>query len=50
MTTQHTSKAMIIDGIASAECPDSSFEILRLKGADISTLEGGKAPLSWEHK
>lgn len=40
---------MIIDGIAASEHLDSSGEILKVSGHDISDLVEGKGVLNWEH-
>jgi len=40
---------MIIDGIASSETIDSSGEILKIEGHDISDLVEGRGVLNWEH-
>lgn len=41
---------MLIDGIATSEAIDSSGEILKIKGHDISDLEEGRGCLNWEHE
>lgn len=41
---------MLIDGIATSEALDSSGELLRIKGHDISDLVEGKGVLNWEHE
>ncbi len=40
---------MIIDGIAASEHLDSSGEILKISGHDISDLNEGRGVLNWEH-
>ena len=40
---------MILDGISASEHVDSSGEILKVKGHEISDLEEGKGVLNWEH-
>jgi hypothetical protein len=40
---------MILDGIAASEQPDSSAEIVNIKGCDISDLTAGRGTLNWEH-
>lgn len=42
-------KNLTLEGIFSVETPDTSGEVLDVKGADISDLESGKAPLNTEH-
>lgn len=42
--------SMYTDGIASAETPDSSGEILQIKGCDITEWEEGRGLLNWEHR
>jgi|GEM_PF-3056647 len=41
---------MIIDGIAASEHLDSSGEILKIDGHDISDLKEGKGVINWEHQ
>jgi len=41
--------AMIIDGIATSEHLDSSGEILKIEGHDISDLEEGRGVINFEH-
>ena len=41
---------MVIDGIFASETPDSSGEILIVKGCDISDLQNGTAILNFEHR
>jgi hypothetical protein len=43
-------RGMVIDGVAASEAIDSSGEILRIKGVDISELEEGRGVLNFEHK
>jgi hypothetical protein len=40
---------MILDGVFASEQPDSSAEIVVIKGADISDLQAGRATANWEH-
>ena len=40
---------MVIDGIFASEQPDSSAEIVEIKGCDISDLTSGRGTLNWEH-
>lgn len=40
---------MVLDGVFASEQPDSSAEILIIKGADISDLQSGRATLNFEH-
>ena len=42
-------KNVILEGIFSVETPDTAGEVLDVKGADISDLQTGKAPLNTEH-
>lgn len=41
---------LIIDGVVASEAVDSSGEILRVEGCDISDLKSGKGVLNWEHR
>jgi hypothetical protein len=41
---------MIIHGIASVESPDTSAEVVVIKGIDLSSVQDGEAMLNWEHK
>jgi GGDEF domain-containing protein len=41
---------MLIDGVAASEATDRSGEKLIVSGADISSFNGGRASLVWEHK
>lgn len=42
-------KNLILEGPLSAECPDTSGEVLDVHGADISDLQTGRAPVNTEH-
>ena len=42
-------KNLIAEGVLSAEVPDTSNEVLDVKGADISDLQTGRAPVNTEH-
>lgn len=42
-------KNLLVGGVFSAQTPDTSGEILDIKGADISDLKTGKAPVNTEH-
>jgi GGDEF domain-containing protein len=48
--TLKDSKGMIIDGVFSSEAIDSSGEIVKLDGIDISSMEEGTAAANYEHK
>lgn len=41
---------MIVDGCAASQTPDSSGEILDIKGCDISDFESGMAVINYEHR
>jgi hypothetical protein len=41
---------MIIDGIFASETPDSSGEIISIKGCDITDLNNGTGCVNYEHK
>jgi len=51
MTEPQTSppNSMVLDGIFASQAIDSSGEELDIKGADISSLNGGRAVVNWEH-
>lgn len=40
---------MVLDGVAASEQPDSSAEIMDVRGCDISDLVAGRGVLNWEH-
>lgn len=40
---------LVLDGVFSSEQPDSSAEIVDLKGMDISDMQAGRATCNWEH-
>jgi diguanylate cyclase (GGDEF)-like protein len=42
-------KGMVIDGVFSSEAIDSSGEIVKLKGLDVSSMEEGQATANYEH-
>lgn len=41
---------MILSGIFASELVDSSAEVLKVKGCDLSTMEEGQAIVNWEHE
>lgn len=42
-------KNVVVAGVLTAEVPDTSGETLEVKGADISSLKTGNAPINTEH-
>lgn len=40
---------MVLDGVFASEQPDSSAEIVDVKGCDISDMQAGRATANWEH-
>jgi len=42
-------KNIVVAAVLTAECPDTSGETLDVKGADISSLKNGNAPINTEH-
>jgi len=44
------SKGMLIDGVFSSEAIDSSGEVVKLEGIDISSMEEGHGVANYEHK
>lgn len=49
MTMSNLKKNLIAEGVLSAEVPDTSNEVLDVRGADISDLQTGRAPVNTEH-
>src|ERR1700677_2322623 len=49
MPMSKLAKNLILEGPLSAECPDTSGEVLDVAGADISDLQTGRAPVNTEH-
>lgn len=45
-----TSLGMILDGVLASEAIDSSGEIVKIDGMDISSMEDGEATANYEHK
>jgi GGDEF domain-containing protein len=43
-------KGMVLDGVFSSEAIDSSGEVVKLKGLDISSMEDGQSVANYEHK
>lgn len=43
------STGMVVDGVAASQTPDSSGEILDIRGCDISDFESGMAVINYEH-
>lgn len=46
---QNLKKNVILEGVFSAQSPDTSGEVLDVKGADISSLNDGTAFVNTEH-
>jgi len=42
-------KNLIVEGVLSAQVPDTAGEVLDVAGADISELQTGRAPVNTEH-